>query len=238
MLEIAYCQAIKALIDKIVETQLQNIERGAQIIANSLLQGGVLHVFGCGHSAMVGKEVTHRAGGLVPVNLIPDPTDGLAERVEGYGKVLLDAYARKYGLYPGEVIIVVSTSGRNPVPIEIAMEAKVRGLFTIGIVSLEYAQQSHSRHHSGKRLFEVVDLVLDNCVPPGDAIVEVKELGQKAGASSTIAGALLVNMLMLRVIEEIYRRGGTPPILKSQNLEGADEYNQRLLEAYRGRLNL
>ncbi|MGQ9533054.1 MAG: sugar isomerase domain-containing protein [Desulfotomaculales bacterium] len=238
MLETVYYQGIKALIDRIVETQRPNIELGAQTIAASLIQGGVLHVFGSGHSAMVGKEITQRAGGLVPVNLIPDPSEGLAERVEGYGKVLLDAYARKYGLNPGEVIIVVSTSGRNPVPIEIAMEAKARGLFTIGIVSLEYARQSRSRHRSGKRLFEVVDLVLDNCVPPGDAIVEMKELGQKSGASSTIAGALLVNMLMLRVIEEICRRGGTPPILKSQNLEGADEHNQKLLAAYRGRLNL
>ncbi len=238
MLETVYYQGIKALIERIVETQHAGIQSAAQRIAASLAQGGILHVFGSGHSAMVGKEITHRAGGLVPVNLIPDPSEGLAERVEGYGKVLLAAYARRCGMRAGEVIIVVSTSGRNPLPIEIAMEAKARGLFTIAIVSLEYAQQSPSRHSSGKRLFEVVDLVLDNCVPPGDALVQVEEVGQKSGATSTIAGALLVNMLMLRVIEEICSQGGIPPILKSQNLEGADQHNQKLLAAYRGRLNV
>lgn len=238
MLETVYYQGIKALIERIVETQHANIQLAAQRIAASLVQGGILHVFGSGHSAMVGKEIAHRAGGLVPVSLIPDPSDGLAERVEGYGKVLVAAYARRCDMRPGEVIIVVSTSGRNPLPIEIAMEAKTRGLFTIAIVSVEYAQQFPSRHSSGKRLFEAVDLVLDNCVPPGDALVEVKKVGQRSGATSTIAGALLVNMLMLKVIEEICSQGGTPPILKSQNLEGADEHNQKLLAAYQGRLYL
>lgn len=237
VLETSYYNEIKLLLDRIVETQHSRIGLAAQRIAASLMQGGVLHVFGSGHSAMVGKEVTQRAGGLVPISLIPDPSEGLAERVEGYGKVLLDAYARKYGLNPGEVILIVSTSGRNPVPIEIAMEARIRGLYTIAITSVEYSKVIPSRHTSGKRLFEVVDLVLDNCVPPGDAMVEVREIGQKAGPSSTIAGAFLANMLMLRVIEEICRCGGTPPILKSQNLDGADEHNQKLLLTYRGRLS-
>lgn len=237
MLEMRYYQEIKLLLDRIAATQLSNIEMAAQRIATSLMRGGILHVFGSGHSAMVGKEITQRAGGLVPISLISDPSEGLAERLEGYGKALLDAYARKYGLNQDEVILIVSTSGRNPVPIEIAMEARMRGLYTIAVTSTEYSKCFPSRHSSGKRLFEVVDLVLDNCVPLGDAIVEVGEIGQKVGPSSTITGVFLVNMLVLRVIEEICRRGGTPPVLKSQNMDGADEHNQKLLAAYRGRLN-
>jgi len=185
---------------------------------------------------MIGKEIASRAGGLVPVNLIPDPTEGMAERLEGLGEILLGRYERRYQLLPGEVMIVVSTSGRNPVPIEIALKAQERGLFVIAITSLEYSRVSTSRHSSGKRLFEVADLVLDNGVPPGDASVEIGRTGQKAGASSTIAGALIVNMLMLSVIEHILEAGEEPPILRSYNLEGSDEHNRMLFERYRTRL--
>jgi len=236
VLETAYFRKIEALLRRVHDTQISTVVQAAQKIADSLAVGGILHVFGSGHSALIGKEVTHRAGGLVPINLIPDPSEGIAERVEGYGKVLLETYEKKYGLKAGEVIIVVSTSGRNSVPIEVALEAKSRGLYTIAITSVEYSRQLPSRHSSGKRLFEVVDLVMDNCVPPGDAILEIEGLGQRAGASSTLAGALLINMVVLRVIEELLKRGQAPPILKSQNLEGADEFNQKLLENYKGRL--
>lgn len=238
MLETVYFQEIEALLKKVYDTQISVVAQAARRIAESLAGGGILHIFGSGHSAMIGREVTHRAGGLVPVSLISDPSEGMAERIEGYGKVLLEAYAKKYGLEARETMIVVSTSGRNPVPIEVALEAKERGLYTIAITSVEYSRVSASRHGSGKRLFEVVDLVLDNCVPPGDAIVEVKGLGQRVGASSTLAGALLINMLMLRVTEELLGLGVTPPILKSQNLEGADEFNRKILEKYKGRLAL
>lgn len=236
MFETLYFQKIETLLKKVHDTQTSVVAQAARRIAESLAHGGVLHVFGSGHSAMIGKEVTHRAGSLVPINLIPDPSKGIAERVEGYGKVLLEAYEKKYGLKPGEVVIVVSTSGRNPVPIEVALEAKARGLYTIAITSVEYSRRLPSRHSSGKRLFEVVDLVMDNCVPPGDAILEIEGLEQRVGASSTLAGVLLINMLMVRVIEELLKQGQVPPILKSQNLEGADEFNRKLLETYKGRL--
>jgi uncharacterized phosphosugar-binding protein len=231
-----YYNEVLNLLEKIATTQQDAIDRAADMIAQSLGDGGMLHIFGSGHSAMIGKEITSRAGGLVPINLIPDPTKGMAERLEGLGKILLDKYAHKYGLNAGEVLIVVSTSGRNPVPIEVAMEAKDRGLFTIALTSVTYSRHFASRHTSGKRLFEVVDLVMDNCVPVGDALVEIDATGQRAGASSTITGAVLVNMLTLRVVEKILDQGNTPPILKSYNLDGSDEHNAVLYERYRGRL--
>lgn len=236
MLEMSYYESITKLMKHVLDTQAETIEQAATMVVHSLQAGGLLHIFGSGHSAMIGKEITSRAGGLVPINLIPDPTKGMAERLEGLGKILLDKYAHKYGLNAGEVLIVVSTSGRNPVPIEVAMEAKDRGLFTIALTSVTYSRQFASRHTSGKRLFEVVDLVMDNCVPVGDALVEIDTTGQRAGASSTITGALLVNMLTLRVVEKILNQGNTPPILKSYNLDGSDEHNAVLYERYRGRL--
>ena len=236
MFAVTYYEKIKELMEKLVATQSDAIDQASDRVAKSLLQGGILHVFGSGHSAMIGKEITSRAGGLVPINQVPDPTEGMAERLEGLAEILLERYAKRCQLLPDEVMIIVSTSGRNPVPIEVAMEASKQGLYTIAITSLEYSRQSASRHASGKRLFEVTDLVLDNCVPPGDAAVEIGKTGQKAGASSTIAGALLVNMLVLAVVERILQEGVEPPILKSYNLEGADDHNLKLFERYRARL--
>jgi len=236
MLEKRYAQRTIELMEEVVKTQASQIAKGGKKIAVSLLADGILHVFGSGHSALIAKEIVGRAGGILPVNAIPDPTEGTAEQVEGYGAALFARYAEKYGVKPGEVVIIISTSGRNPAPIEIAMAAKSQELFTIGITSLEYSRQVTSRHSSGKRLFEVVDLVLDNSAPLGDALIEVEGSAQKAGPASTITGALLANMLILRTIEEISRQGGTPPILISQNLEGAEEHNRALWEKYRQRL--
>lgn len=236
MLSKQYWRKISAVMERAASSQAAALDEASRHVAESLLNGGILHVFGSGHSAMIGKEITSRAGGLVPVNLIPDPTEGMAERLEGLGQILLDRYARRYRLLAGEVLIVVSTSGRNPVPIDIALKAKDLGLYTVAITSLEYSRESASRHSSGKRLFEVVDLVLDNGVPPGDALVDVGNAGQKAGACSTIAGALLANMLILNAIERILSGGEEPPILKSYNLEGSDDQNQKLFERYQSRL--
>lgn len=233
-----YREKIIDLLNKIFYTQQAALRKAAERIAESVMEGGVVHVFGSGHSAMIGKEITNRAGGLVPINLIPDPTDGFAERIEQYGKAVLDVYEKKYGIERGEVLIVVSTSGRNPAPIEVALEGKRKGLYTIAITSVDYSRSVPSRHSSGKRLFEVVDLVIDNCVPAGDAIVDIENLGQRAGPSSTLAGVFVINTLMLLVIEELLKHGETPPILKSQKLDGADEFNRNLLARYRGRLAL
>jgi len=236
MLEINYLEIVKMLLDKLI-SQEEQIKVGAKRMANSILQGGIIHAFGSGHSALIAKEISGRAGGLVPVNVIPEPSDGMAERVEGYGATLLNWYAQRYRLNPGEVVIVVSTSGRNPLPIEIALGAKERGLYTIAITSLPYSKRVSSRHSSGKRLFEVVDLVLDTGVPPGDAVVNIPKIGEKAGPVSTIIGGLLANMLILCTIEEIVNQGVIPPILMSQNLDEADQHNRILKEKYRDRLS-
>lgn len=231
-----YAQRIYDVLNDVETTQKENIEKAASLIAGSLADDGVLHVFGSGHSAMIGQEISRRAGGLVPVNLVPDPSQGMAERLEGLAQILLDRYARTYGMEAGETMIVVSTSGRNPVPVEVALHAKSRGLNTIAITSVEYSKMAPSRHSSGQRLFEVVDVVLDNRVPAGDALVSLEQLGLSAGPASTMTGAFLANMLMLAVVERMIEDGHVPPILKSMNMDGADEHNERLAEKYRHRL--
>ncbi|MFP4589493.1 MAG: sugar isomerase domain-containing protein [Candidatus Acetothermia bacterium] len=236
MLEQQYKETILDLLDRTVSSERDKIETGAAEIAASLQNDGFVHAFGSGHSAMIAKEITGRAGGLVPVNMIVDPAEGMAERVEGYGATLLQDYADQYGLEEGEVMIVISTSGRNPAPLEIALEANDRGLYTIAITSVQYSQSVESRHSSGKKLFEVADLALDNHVPAGDATVEIEEGGQKAGPASTLTGVFLINTMILRSIEKMKEEGFEPPILRSMNLDGSDEHNRELMEKYKSRL--
>ena len=167
---------------------------------------------------------------MVPINKITDPMEGKAERIEGYAEILLDDYDQKYGIKEGEIILIISNSGRNPLPIEICLESKKRRLKTVAIISLNYSSRVSSRHSSGKNLYEIADHVLDNYVELGDSFMRIPNTKLKIGASSTVIGSLLVNILIIS-------EGMEPPILKSMNLDNADEYNKKLLVKYNRRLN-
>ena len=134
-------------------------------------------------------------------------------------------------------MLIISNSGINPSPVEMALEARKRGLFTVGLTSLEHSKSIDSRHSSGKKLNELVHVVLDNGGIYGDASVEVPGLKQKVGPLSTIAGAFILNILVGRVIEKMLEDGRTPPVLLSLNIEGSDVANEEVLAPYRGRLS-
>src|SRR5829696_1030271 len=156
------------------------IETAAKMMADCIAAGGVVHVFGSGHSHMMAEEVFYRAGGLWAFNAMLDINltsfgtlkAGMVERTEGYATVVLDSF----DVRPGEVVVIVSNSGINPVPIELAIEAGKRGITTIGMTSAERYGQAESRHSSGKKLVDVVDLVVDSRVPVGDGILEFEGL--------------------------------------------------------------
>jgi len=232
-----YRDKVEKILHYVMITQLDAVEDAVQRISASIDNGGILHVFGSGHSVLVAREIVGRAGGLVPINLISDPTEGFAERCEGYAPLLLDDYAHRYGLHPGEGMLIISNSGINPSPVEMALEARKRGLFTVGLTSLEHSKSIDSRHSSGKKLYELVHVVLDNGGIYGDASVEVPGLKQKVGPLSTIAGAFILNILVGRVIEKMLEDGRTPPVLLSLNIEGSDVANEEVLAPYRGRLS-
>ncbi len=238
-----YTETLLELLDRIQVTQAEALEKAADLIFASLRQGGVLHIFGSGHSAAVAQEAFHRAGGLVPVNLIQEafltpltsPTiSGKIERLSGIAEALLD----RHDLRSGEVLIVVSNSGINAVPVEMALQAKKRGLTVVAITSLAHARQVPSRHESGKRLFEVADLVLDNGGEAGDAAVTYPGWSGRVGPTSVIAGVFLLNLLTCKVVERHLAEGLNPPIYLSANVPGGDEHNRRLEEQYRGRIRL
>ena len=236
MLGSSYHDRIVTLIEAIYAEEQAAIEEAAALAADAIAGGGIIHVFGSGHSAMVAKEITSRAGGLVPVNQLIDTMEGVAERLPGYAETILRPYEMQYEMRPGEAMIVVSNSGINPLPIEVATGARARGLRTIGISNVAQSRAATSLHPSGKRLFEVVDVSIDTHAAPGDAAVSLPNSEQRSGATSTIAGAFVVNLLMLRVVELLVARGVVPPVLMSKNLPGADENNARLVAAHRDRV--
>lgn len=254
-------QRAAGLLERARQQNAAVLEQAGALIGASIADGGVVHTFGSGHSEIIAREIIGRAGGLVCVSGIYDTTGGFIENLVGYGTKLAERYDRAHGLRPGEVIIVISNSGKNSSPIEVALYARRKGLKVVALTSVEMAKQATTVHPGGKKLHEIADLVLDNCGNVGDAIVDVgeakaeastaaaatpvpvtkagapAETSVKAGPTSTLAGALLLNLLALEATDWLVAHGHTPPILRSQNLPGAIEYNRELAVRYKGRLS-
>jgi uncharacterized phosphosugar-binding protein len=205
-------------------------------IAESIADDGVLHTFGSGHSQILAAELERRAGGLVPVSSIHDPADGWPEQIEGYGARLFQRYAYQYAVQAGDVVLVISNSGRNASPIEVALEAKAAGLDVAVLTSLDMSKSTKSRHASGKKLYELGDYVLDNGGAPGDAAIDAPGFAHKVGPTSTMSGALLLNLLSMEIIEQLIAMGLTPPTYVSQNADGGAEHNEALASKYRHRI--
>jgi uncharacterized phosphosugar-binding protein len=240
MLEKQYAEKIHELVQVVQNKQAESIKEAAKIIAESIKNDGLLHLFGCGHSHILVEEVFYRAGGLVPINPIFETSTMLhegavksskIERMQGYAEHILN----NYSFENGEVIILISNSGINCLPIEMAIEAKKKGLKVIALTSSSYSNRE-SRHPSGQKLYDLADIVIDNMLPYGDALVEVPNTEIKMSPGSTVIGAFLINMLMARVVEELQVLGVEPPIFLSGNVEGGMEYNQKYIEKYQPRI--
>lgn len=221
------------------------------LIGESIAQGGVLHTFGSGHSEIIAREIIGRAGGLMCVSGIFDPGAGFSENVVGYGTRLAERYDNTHGLHAGEAIVVISNSGKNSSPIEVALYARKKGLTVIALTSLSMSTTAKTVHPGGKNLHAIADYVLDNVGVPGDAIVtlsppdpgEVPMTGSRlpetiqAGPTSTLIGATLLNLLALEAMDWLNGNGYPLPIVRSQNLPGGMEHNIELSKKYRTRLS-
>lgn len=228
-----YFQEASQLLTSIVETQLPNIQTVGAIVGQSVAQGGIVHLFGAGHSHIVAEEVFVRAGTLTTSRAIwPEQMSTNFERAEGLGATVLDlGDVRK-----GEVLFVISNSGINPMPIDIVVEGKRRGALTVGIGSKSHSEEVESRHSSGKRLQDVSDYFLDTCVPAGDALVEFAEFEWRVGPGSTVAGAAIIQAVMTEAVGWMLERGYEPAVRVSRNLPGGDAHNDALAERYRMRI--
>lgn len=230
---------IKALFSTCVE-QLQQvqdesheaIERGAAAIASALGDDKGFYLFGSGHSALIAREAFWRAGGLAPALPIPDPLWGDAERVPGFGAALLGHYE----LRAGDVLVVISNSGINPLPLEIAMQGQALGATVIALTSLAHSKAVDSRHPSGQKLMDIADIIIDTHGVLGDAALPLPGLDWKVGATSTVIGAAVIEALTSRAAEIMVQRGLAPPVVASSNAPGGDRHNRKVAERYRNRL--
>lgn len=238
-----YFQQLKKLLDIVEIEEKTKIAAAAQRISECIREGGIIHVFGCGHSHMLGEELFYRAGGLVPVSPIfveelmlheGALRSSWLEQKNDYAA----AFMRKVDIRPKDLVIVASTSGRNPVPIDVALTARDKGAFVIGITSLDYVNKQASRHRNGIYLFEAVDLAINTHIQAGDALMTDERVDVAFGSGSTIIGASIVNAMMVEAVKHMADNQVEPPIFKSGNTDGAEEHNRRLIQKYQTRIPL
>jgi uncharacterized phosphosugar-binding protein len=236
-----YFQKLKELLNTIEKEEEDSLKKAAQMIARCIRAGGIIHVFGCGHSHMLGEELFYRAGGLVPINpiLIEDlmlhkgaVRSSHLEKQNDFA----EKFMARVNIEPKDILIVGSTSGRNPVPIDVAQIAKKRGAYVIAITSPSYAKSQSSRHKSGKYLFNSVDLSIDNHIEIGDALMKHEDFDISFGSGSTVIGMSIVNGIMVEAVKIMIENHFNPPIFKSSNVDGAEEHNRELINKYKERI--
>lgn len=226
---LAFC---RTQLEKIEKGSAQDIDRAAHVIAQAIMEERNYYLFGSGHSALVAWEAFWRAGGLAPAMPIPDPLGGDVERVSGVAA----AYLMHYDLNPGDVIMVVSNSGMNHLPIEVALICKEREMKVIALTSLAHSQSVESRHPSGKRLYETADIVIDTFGTPGDAALDLPGSDFKVGPTSTVIGAAIIQAITARASEIMIAQGFKPPLVVSVNTTAGDAHNREITRVYRRRL--
>lgn len=233
-----------AVVDRVTSTQGPAVEKAAELIATAIAGGAVVQAFGTGHSRSLAQEFTGRAGGLLPVNMLAvkdlvmfgdtnpkeilDPLcerdPSLAERIVGLAEV-----------DPRDIFVIASQSGGNGVIVEMAALARARGHQVVAITSLEHSRRITSRHPSGKRLFELADVVVDNCGFYGDASVALPD-GAATAPVSTIAGAVIVQLIVTEVCGRLLEKGVRPPVMVSNNVPEGDAHNEQLWAQFGARV--
>ncbi len=228
------------LLDTLYDTQKDNMEKMAETMAECIMQGGVIHVFGSGHSVGMGIDIKNRLGSLVPIHIM-ETNDfvlrGVVPIAEFKDKTNIferrpDVAERLYNLYnikKEDVFIVISNSGINGLVIDIASLAKKNGHKVIIITSMKHTLAENSRHPSGKKLYEFGDIVIDNCGPHGDALLETGGVA-KLTAVSSISNDMIAQAVAVRIIEILHEKGYELPILTDDA-----KHNEELLEKYKGR---
>jgi uncharacterized phosphosugar-binding protein len=219
-----YLEALQAKIAEIA-TQPEPMQQAAKLCADALENGGVIHIFDSGH--MVSSELIHRAGGLAALsglsfklevdNLVRTRAESPPAASPGLSYKYIEHVFESDQLRAGDVLFVGSVSGKTPNVIELALQARTHGLTVIGLTSIAYSSRLDPMHPSGKRLYEVADLVLDNRAPYGDAMLEVEGLDYDICPASGMGAATIMWAIMAGLVEEMLARGLKPSVFPSVN---------------------
>ncbi len=234
-----YFNHVTSLLKNVLEKEDKNIDQAVNILFDATVNKRNIFAFGAGHASILTEELTYRAGGLATVNPIfesnlllntrPLTFTSKVERLEKYGRLIAD----KTPIKKGDVIITHSVSGRNTVMIDFVNAAKEKGAKIIAITNLTYSKNVSSRHPSGKRLFEIVDLVIDNHGDSGDAAIKFDALEQKVGPTSTVIAATIANAMVVGLSDKLLKAGHDVPIIYSANLDSGDAHNEKVFKAYK-----
>lgn len=239
MLAKSWLENTRQIMSRIEETQIENIKKAAHIMADSIECGRWVHTFGCGHATLPIEEMYPRIGGFVgfhpivelPLTYFTNITGQMGvhqfiflERVEGYGIEIM----KGYDFDSRDCMWLFSHSGINNVNIDIALEAKKKGMKVIVFGSAAEAKGKKTRHSSGKNIFEIADIVVDTCAPLEDASVTLKNHVDKIGPVSTMAFITCVWMTVTTVAEILVERGVKLFIHPSHNAPGAANSKERL----------
>src|SRR5215208_759708 len=238
-----YLTQAKAILDRIESTQMDAIERAAEVCTQTIAGNGLVHLFGTGHSRIFVEEMFPRHGsfpGFHPIvelsltfhNLVVGSNGQrqamFLEHVEGFGQVIL----RNFVFSPPDCFLIYSNSGINEVVIDVAFEAKRLGMPVIAVVSVDHCNASQPNHSSGKKLTDIADIIIDNCTPAGDALVRVPALEDPVGPGSTIGAAAVTNALKCRIAEKLTALGKPPIVLTSAVFIGKDASKRRFDDCY------
>lgn len=240
----AYYKEVIGIITDIHENEKERILQCARVMADQVKEDRLIHIWGPGgHSNLAAMEVFFRAGGLMHVSAILNQETMLnggamksmqVERLPGYGRIVVN----DYGIGKGDLLIVVNAYGINSATIDAALTAKENGATVIGICSHEHARNTPpdhvARHPSKKNLQDVVDYTIDCKVKVGDAVLELPGFEQKIGALSTFANAYVLNAMVVEAINMLVEDGVNPPVWRSGNCTGGDEWNNQFIQRFRG----
>ncbi|WP_108933358.1 SIS domain-containing protein [Streptomyces ardesiacus] len=231
------------LLRRVRDEEADGIEAAGTLLADTVQGGGRLFAFGAGHSSLAAQDVVYRAGGLALMNLLAVPgvvgvdvmpaTLGSAlERVDGLASAVLDSSP----LRAGDALVIISLSGRNALPVEMAMNARALGVRVIGVTSVAYAAETTSRHASGTFLKDHCDIVLDSKIAVGDAELTLDTVPAPFAPASTVVTSALVQAMTATAAAALADRGIEPPLLRSGNVDGGHEWNGRVLDQYGDRI--
>lgn len=238
-----YRDGITEVLNKIWATQAENIQKAAAVMADTIAQGGLVHMFGSGHSVLPVQDMFPRYGAypgfhplmdmrLMWTNVIGSGgAKGLLwlERREGYAEVLFE----NEPIRKGDVMLAFSHGGLNAAPIEVLLGAKKRGLATVAVTSMDNYGKWNATHSSGKKLADAADIVIDNCAPAEDALVKIDGWKAPVAASSTVATVTIAMAIMAQVAENLRAKGITPPVFVSPNVPDIPPDNtDRVYEQY------
>lgn len=234
-----YLRELTRLLERLWTEEWPNIDRAAALVAATLERGGVIHVFGTGHSHILAEELFYRAGGLERVRPIlfeglmlhaaPELSTSL-ERLPGLAAALLADHPMAHE----DVLIVASNSGGNAVVRELVASVRASGIPVIAILSRQHASSTAARSADAENLKDIADVVIDNGGAVGDAAMDIPDLERRVGPTSTVVGAAIVNALVAEAAERSVARGVRPDVFVSSNVAGGDDANRALLHRPRG----